>query len=236
MNLTRRQKEFMRNLLDLYREQEAPLHYTVLAKRLGVSRFTAYDMLRLLEEKGLVTSSYQLDEERSGPGRSEVVYAPTERAHRIMDQLTGEVGGADWEEVKGRILDRIQNGHVEERPLAEEMLARVPPDEPEVIRYCVEVMTVVSLRLRRRTGRRVLLAFLPQILDGTEGSCRPSLSLLGGFALGVLADEAGSDQKWEETLLEHVSRYQALVVDMEHEVCQRLAERLTEVFTPLLKQ
>lgn len=51
MKITRRQEDFIRKLLDLYRESEGPIHYSELAERLGVNRFTAYDMLRLLEEK-----------------------------------------------------------------------------------------------------------------------------------------------------------------------------------------
>ena len=64
LKLTRRQEDFINNLLDLYREMEGPIHYSVLAERLGVSPFTAYDMLRLLEEKGLVSSEYYLPSDK----------------------------------------------------------------------------------------------------------------------------------------------------------------------------
>ena len=80
MKLTRRQETFIRNLMDLSRELQGPIHYSMLAERTGVSRITAYDMLRLLEEKGFVRSDYQLAEGKSGPGRSEIVFWPTEQA------------------------------------------------------------------------------------------------------------------------------------------------------------
>ena len=64
MKLTRRQETFIHRLLDLYRELDGPIHYSLLAERVGVSPFTAYDMLRLLEEKGLVTSEYRLDSDK----------------------------------------------------------------------------------------------------------------------------------------------------------------------------
>ena len=54
MKLTRRQEEFIKNLVDLNQEFNGPIHYSVLAERLGVSPFTAYDMLCMLEEKGVV--------------------------------------------------------------------------------------------------------------------------------------------------------------------------------------
>jgi DNA-binding IscR family transcriptional regulator len=69
MKLTRRQEDVIRKMLDLHDLHQAPIHYKTLADHLGVSPFTAYDMLRLLEEKGLVTSEYQLASDKSGPGR-----------------------------------------------------------------------------------------------------------------------------------------------------------------------
>ena len=83
MKLTRRQEEFIRNLLDLHEEIEGPIHYSVLAERLGVSPFTAYDMLCVLEEKGFVTSEYHLATDKSGPGRAERVFYPSERSSSI---------------------------------------------------------------------------------------------------------------------------------------------------------
>lgn len=50
MKLTGRQREFLGKFLDLYQEARQPLHYPVVAERLGVSPMTAYDMFRLLEE------------------------------------------------------------------------------------------------------------------------------------------------------------------------------------------
>ena len=53
MKLTGRQQDFLNKFLDLYREADHPLHYAVLADRVGVTKITAYEMLRLLEERGL---------------------------------------------------------------------------------------------------------------------------------------------------------------------------------------
>ena len=71
MKLTRRQEEFINKLLELHQEYEGPIHYSLLADRLGVSPFTAYDMLCVLEDKGVVTSEFQLASDKSGPGRAE---------------------------------------------------------------------------------------------------------------------------------------------------------------------
>ena len=54
MKITRRQEEFVKKMLELRQEFDGPVHYSLLAERLGVSPLTAYDMLCLLEEKGFV--------------------------------------------------------------------------------------------------------------------------------------------------------------------------------------
>jgi len=109
VELTRRQEAFIHKLLDLYREAEAPVHYADVARALEVRPVTAYEMLRLLEEKGLVTSEYVMPS--SGPGRSTIVFRPTEQGEALMRQLAGETWDREeWETVKARILKALQAG------------------------------------------------------------------------------------------------------------------------------
>lgn len=56
MKLTGRQRAFLGKFLDLYREVQAPLHYSDVAEAFGVAKNTAYGMLRVLEKRGLVHS------------------------------------------------------------------------------------------------------------------------------------------------------------------------------------
>src|SRR5215470_16828736 len=107
MALTKRQMAFIERLVDLYHESSGPIHYSLLAQRLGVSRFTAYDMQRLLEEKGLVTCNYQLSAEHAGPGRSEVLYQPTERARAMVAALANPGEPEDWPTIKQRLLENF---------------------------------------------------------------------------------------------------------------------------------
>lgn len=235
MKLTRRQETFIYKLLDLYRELNGPIHYTALAERVGVSPFTAYDMLRLLEEKGLVDSEYRVATDKPIPGRSEVLFWPTERAHNLWLELTGDADTGEWEAVKKRVLERIRNGELRERELAEEMLARLPLGGPAILRYCIEVMSIVVLRLGRGSGRRLLAEHLPQILEGQGAVTRAGLLLLGGFALGLLAKESSGDAEWSRELLVHVQRYQTLILEMEPRLCRRLGESMKAVLIPMLR-
>ena len=109
--LTPRQRAFLDNLLELYREGRAPVHYSELAKRLGVNRFSAYDMLKVLEKKGLASASYTLRSAAAaqpGPGRSIVVFSPTPLAVLMTapesDDRLGEDGRTRCEWVTPRSI------------------------------------------------------------------------------------------------------------------------------------
>ena len=231
--LTRRQEEIIHKMLDLYHELQGPIHYSTLADRLGVSPFTAYDMLRLLEEKGFLSSEYQLAPNKTGPGRAMRVFQPTQLAQKLFQSLAEETGGADWEEVKQHLLDKTSKGEIQERELVQEMLARIPSEGKSQVQYCVEVMTIVTLRIRSIKGRNLLKKFFPEMLPDTKPTRRTNLCLLGGFALGMLAIEDSSDREWEEQLLEHVQVYMDIVTKMDIRRCQLLGEKLTRVFATL---
>jgi len=103
MELTGRQRDLLNKLLDLYSKTHHPVHYSTIAERLGVSPMTAYDMLRLLEERGFVVSHYVLPE--SGPGRSTVVFSPTSKSIEMMSRLAKEDWDREeWEKIKDQIL------------------------------------------------------------------------------------------------------------------------------------
>ena len=54
MALTRRQKAFLSKLCEIHSSTGRPAHYSRVAEELGVNRFSAHDMLRGLEDKGVV--------------------------------------------------------------------------------------------------------------------------------------------------------------------------------------
>jgi len=232
MKITRRQEAFIRNLLDLYRELQGPIHYSMLAERIGVSRITAYDMLRLLEEKGLVRSDYQLAEGKSGPGRSEIVFWPTERVHQRMALLVQEFDASDWEEMKDRVLEQMQSGEMtseRDYELATEMLARIPSESPGALRYCVEVMTIIALRLHDEMGRQLFLEYLSTIVPDSGLVSTSDLTMLSGFALGLLVAEQSDHHEWHCELLEHIRKCHKLVSDMNAPQRRQLADSLKDV-------
>ncbi len=232
MKLTRRQEEFIKNLIDLSHEIDGPIHYSLLAERLGVSPFTAYDMLRLLEEKGAVTSEYQVAEGKSGPGRAERLFCPVKRPEQRLIEKFGTIP-LDVEALKQFVLDKVRQGQIPQEIFAEEILSRVPPEGPDHIRYCLEVMMVIGMRLRHHAGQQKYSSYLADILPN-EGEVSPAnLCLLGGFAFGILAQDEAEDREWSNMLLEHVLHYEEIARKLSPDECRLLADELRVIFSGL---
>ena len=234
MKLTRRQEEFIHKLMDLYWEQRGPIHYSVLAERLRVSPFTAYDMLRLLEEKGQVTSQYQLDPEKSGPGRTVRVFMPSSEALETARHLG--LLNTDWETFKQRILEKINKGDIKNPELAEEFLALVPPEGPQSLQYCTEVLTATALRLRHNPQRRQLVTYMDTLISEQEASSPATLCLLGGLAFGVLAEENSEDQDYIREIVDHIRKYKAAIQEMGDEERRQLTAYLQDLYKPLVNR
>ena len=221
MKLTGRQRQFLNDFLDLYREARQPLHYSTVAERLGVSPMTAYDMLRLLEERGLVTSEYVLPEQ--GPGRSMIVFRPTEKATALMSQLAGKGWGEEeWEEVKERILQALREGRgTDYQDLLEEILLRIPERKSPML-YVAEMITAVLLHLH-------------QLKEEARGSSLlESLRALGlpgelaGLTLGLSFVER-ANRRIASLLLSYSRKYQEYLARLSAESKRRLSDFAQEV-------
>jgi DNA-binding MarR family transcriptional regulator len=226
MKLTGRQQAFLSDFLDLYQEKEDSLHYTTVAERLGIGRITAYDMLRLLEEKGLVLSEYIMPE--SGPGRSTIVFRPTEQGEALMRQLAGETwDGGEWETVKVRILEALQAGLGEDyEPLLEEILTRLPERKSPLI-YTAEMVTAVILSLHQVRETAQTSKLWEQLRDlGLPEEM--GLNALGGVAVGLsLVEQA--NRRLTLKLLASTRQYQNYLADLSAESRRRLSEFTAEV-------
>jgi DNA-binding MarR family transcriptional regulator len=227
MKLTGRQKDFLSKFLDLYREADHPLHYAVLANRVGVTKIAAYDMLRLLEERGLVTSEYVLPE-GGGPGRSSIVFSPTEKAATVMAQLAGERWDtAEWDEVKERILTALREGKgTDYQNLLEEVLLRIPEHKSPML-YAAEMITAVLLnlhQLREETKASSLLENLRTL--GWPGEL--GLNALAGLTLGLTMAEK-ANRRITTLLLSYTQKYQDHLARLSAENKKRLSDFAQEV-------
>ena len=205
MSITERQQAFLEQFWELYREVKAPLHYSVVAQKLRVSNISAYDMLRLLKRKGLVASQYLLPKRQSGPGRSTVVFYPTQMAKALLSRPFGEEGeGREWEDLKEKILQGLRKRKDGYDEMLDELISRIP-DRRSPMLHSAEVITAIVLQVSQLGGetRTRLLREVRKLLAAGESG----LTALAGLPLGLMAAERG-DGGLASKLLSHVERYQ----------------------------
>ncbi|MFC2029102.1 LexA family protein [Chloroflexota bacterium] len=232
--LTPRQHTFIDVLVELYREQGGPVHYSELADRVGVNRFSAYDMLKVLEKKGFASSSYALAAERTGPGRSMVVFAPTRRAAALLPLKAPELRlGEDWHKVRERVLERLREaGETSYRDVLNDLLSHLPETRAPLA-YCTEMVGALLLNMQRARERAGGLAqFRP--LSTLRQDQDAGLETLAGLSVGVTLaadDEAGPS--FSQRLLEQAHLYQISLSRLSDEARSALAQFLEDALEAL---
>jgi energy-coupling factor transport system substrate-specific component len=214
MKLTGRQRAFLSEFLDIYWELgQNPLRYAQVAERLGVSKITAYDMLRVLEKRGLVRSEYVVPGKGSGPGRSTIVFSPTPEAHALFDKLTDdqdEIG--DWETRKAHILQKLQTRQAADyENLLDEMLAHLPDSESPLL-FVTEMITAVLLALQL-AHKDFTSSHLAERLQAAGFPGELGLSALTGVAVALSFTER-ANRRITTMLLAQTKRYPGMLAQL----------------------
>ncbi len=223
MRLTARQRAFLEKMLDVYYgHQHQPVHYSTLARALGVANTTAYEMLRLLEQKGYVSSEYHLADDHAGPGRSMVLFQPTMKTLRTFRHLLGEdARDKDWEVIKHKVLERVAaEGFPDDENLLNELVAAIPESQDR-LSYCGRVIAASLLSIRSQFVSRVQASSLFRSLAGGEAGSFAALDLLPGFALGFHC-ALHRDPSWMSRMAECAEKYQTYLHQMDEEALRRL--------------
>jgi hypothetical protein len=227
MKLTPRQQAFLDKLFDLYHEHQGPVHYSLVAEKLGVNKFSAYDMLKLLEKKGMARSDYVLAAEHAGPGRSMIVFYPTQQAANLLSHLTGDINiNEEWRQVKERILQRLrETKSVHYRELLNEILARISERKSPLI-YCTEMITALLLNLNR--AKEKASGMNPfRTLSSLGSTGEAGLGALAGLSLGFTLTEK-ADVSLRDKLLSCTRRYHVHLLNLSEEAKASLSDVLQE--------
>jgi len=227
-NLTRRQQQFLSQFQDIYREMGQPVHYVVVAERLGVSKVTAYEMLRLLEEKGLVRAEYQSNLDQHGPGRPTVFFYPTQEANRYLAELTGNLHELeDWHAAKENVLQQLREGKAGGyEDLLSNLLLHIPERRSPSI-FVTELITVVVLMLakfQKTPEVRTLMERLHRI----ELPHEIGLNVLSGIGM-LLSVLESKNRRSCALLLAQISRYEEALSQLSEESRRQLGAFTREV-------
>lgn len=228
MDLTHRQEDFIRKLLDLYRDMDEPLHYAHLADQLDVSKDTAYYMLNLLKRKGYIESIYERRKE--GPGRAAVLFKPTIKAHETFERLS-EGSDADWDAIKEQIITKVSRGEFEDMNLAVEILAHMKTGTRGDIEYCFLILGSIAANMRNRARVRILRRYYPVVENVAATTGLNFLRNLPFFMLGMSATDSDSPDRIED-LVDHLHRYERYFDAMDKESRQKLAVMVKKVLFP----
>lgn len=208
--LTSRQRVFLERLLDVYHTQsDAAIHYTELARVLGVANSTAYQVLKSLQQKGYVTSEYRLANGRAGPGRSMVLFRPSWKALRTFRRLLGEdARRQEWEYVKLKVLERLaREGLPDDEALLTDLVDAIS-DSRDPLAYCGRVLAASLVSIRSQLWSRAQEFGLFRDIKQDDAQGLEALDLLPGIALG-LSWASRRDSSWLARLAQHARRYQA---------------------------
>jgi len=187
--ITKRRLDFLRIIKQLYESTGLPVHYARVAERLGVSKWSAYEMLKNLEKEEFLTSQYEVNQVEKNPGRAMVMFLPTQK----LDQaLTGKVldlktTSREWRQEKERLLalfDESKQGSVKAH--WEQLLTELPSLENPLV-SCAYVITIVVSQLQTLSGNslRLLKNMAVEARKGPIG-----LAMFVGTAMGSLLKTA----------------------------------------------
>lgn len=230
MPLTPRQQQFYAALLELCRSSGQSVHYTAVAEALGVSPFSAYDMLKVLESKGAVASEYVLEPSTSGPGRSAIVFYPrvTSAPGPIRSNRLEE---AEWSRVRQGLLRRL--AEVRDANLPEvltEMQSRLS-DYSSPLTYCTGVLAALLVNLRASRQEFFDRRQRPT-LRSLVSSDEVGMGALAGLSIGSSLERPGGSPSSED-LLQSARRFQIYLSALSLESRRRLAEFLREALSAI---
>ncbi|MBW6463130.1 MAG: Lrp/AsnC family transcriptional regulator [Firmicutes bacterium] len=209
MTLTRRRKEFLQKLKEIYENTRTPVHYITVAKALGVSKWTAYDILKDLEKEGYLRSEYSVSREERYPGRSVILFLPTPKAGELFLKEKDEIDHMEeWHAAQGKLLEILEN--VKKHGLKNNidiLLEDIPTTEAPIIisAKIIFVMIVYIQRLGTETVKIMKNLLQPAL--------RPELvlSLFVGAALGVTVKNKNIHGFIYDQLADEVSQFQKYI-------------------------
>jgi len=205
MTLSKRRLQFLDQLVDLYQQRRLPIHYEALAKVVGVSKWTAYDMLKAIEKAGFVTRSYEMNPNETG--RSQVVFAPTEKATALLGKSEAlpediERGEASLQSIRD-MLGRLEQASTQE--LIHKLLTEIPEKRLN-LEACGHISGILLIYIKKLGGRTAYL--IQKMVDQTLGHHARLLMFVGtvmGTIVQTMSDEIGNE------FVEMVGTYMKLI-------------------------
>ncbi len=194
MIISSRRLDFLKAIKQIYDSTSLPVHYVRVAEILGISKWSAYEMLKSLEIDGLLSSQYEVNSGEKHPGRAQILFIPTQLLFQVLNATALEVKATsrEWLQVRDRLLsvfdglDRRTASALLEQLSSE--LAAI--DNPLV--FCAYAATLLIAQVQSLSG--TALALIRTIIRGAV-KAETGLTLFAGALMGILFKIAAPAQK-----------------------------------------
>lgn len=222
MILTGRRKQFLQKLIDLYKKTNVPVHYETLAKALGVSKWTSYDMMKELEKLGYLTRDYAVNPGETG--RSQIVFQPTAKASSLFEQNRSEVIDLEeWHQIKTKVLAFLTSlKSCSLSDAIQKVLEEIPKVQVRVA-FCAYIIGLLLVYLHKLGGRT---EFLIKSLVQNAPTNEMRMTMFVGTVLGTIIQTMNHEIGIEATNL--VGRYLQSINDLSDHERGMLSDFLTE--------
>ena len=248
MRITTRQKEFLEVLIDLYKQKASPIHYSEVAQKLGVSKWTAYDMLQLLRREGLLEVEYLIPESNNHRwkklGRSMITFFPTKKGYTVSDlsQKNLSTKVAELNKLKADIIQKF--GEVKGKFNLKDLFKEALQSKSPLI-FCACVLLILILLIKKITEGIAEIQLLSQVIpaDATNTYIELALTVFVGMCFGVLTKYINKIPKYitgpNDNLDEYagyIQTYNQYVSQMDKEEQKSLLDFLKESLDEINKK
>lgn len=219
MNTTKRRKQFLENVIRIYFDTLKPVHYETVANVMGVSRWTAYDVLKVLEGEGYLERKYEKNDR--GTGRSIILFAPTRKVLNMYNFNKEIVNSKELESIEARIIKLLAND--KKRNYTETIDKLLLPLQK--FEYCFCYLNILVYILKQVCGGP-----RPIINFSTSTSNKPDvqLSVFVGLAIGVVSREMEKDIG--QTLCNKSQQFFDYLDELNYESWVRLLDHLKQKY------
>lgn len=221
--LTHRQQQFLSQFLEIYRETGQSVHYGLVAECLGIGKVTAYEMLRLLEDRGFVQAEYQPNPDQHTPGRSVVLFYPTGSACRLMNALAGDSADLrDWTALKEEILQQLREGKPGSyEKLLSDIFNRIAGQKSPLI-LVTQMITAVIIMMKTLQDTPEIQALLDR-LKQIGLPHKINLNVMSGIAM-LLSVMERTNRHYAALLMSYFNHYEEVLLQLNQESRRRLGE------------
>jgi energy-coupling factor transport system substrate-specific component len=191
LGLSRRRLEFLKALFEATCSSGGPVHYTAVADRLGVSKWTVYDMMRELQDDGLVSTSYSTEFSRF-KGRSQVLFDVSRQGLKLLRSFETPVDftDVDWKREEAMLLNKVDKA-IKNNTDLKSLIA--PYKEASPLAFCAALLAFLIVECKRRGHRLLALQTILEIGGDPNLTLILFLGALSGTLLGRNAFKSSVD-------------------------------------------